>query len=120
MGRLAVILPGAMVVGILVAIAGMRWDEALGKVDLGDLKKRFVTESKIETAHNEVYQKVGEETWEAHAKPWFLREVAARASDEVGHPFPSDEEIIDWAKRHPDEVKELLRQTGARFEKVER
>lgn len=58
--------------------------------------------------HNAVYAKVGEEQWEGSVKPEFLRELTVRTAFATGTLAPGWEEIVDWARKNPEESRALL------------
>lgn len=75
---------------------------------LSELKAEAIQAADLEIFHHLVYERVGEERWEAHVKPAFARAVLLRVIEDTGNPLPGPDEIIRWLRAHQDEAKELL------------
>ena len=104
-----------------VAEASSPQAEAQAKAEerkaLDRLKREFVEAGGLEVAHNAVYEKVGEERWEAHVKPELLGQITRMVAMDTGNPFPDHTEIFEWLRAHPEEAKRVLERTGRKFEK---
>lgn len=108
---------------VLAAVALDRWDahrELLERAvaaqpeappipkPLSEFKAEAIKAAGLIEFHHTIYERVGEERWEAYVKPAFAKAVLLRVIKDTGHPIPDPEEILEWLRRHPDEAKELL------------
>ena len=62
----------------------------------------------IDQLHHKVWQKVGEDRWEAEVKPAILRDLTVGTIRETGNPFPALQDVVDWAHTHPDEARGIF------------
>lgn len=77
--------------------------------ELRRLKRAFVDAAGVFELHNEVFEGVGRERWEAEVSPAMYRSLLGRMVLDTGIVIPTDEQMIDWAKQNPDSVREVVR-----------
>lgn len=75
---------------------------------LSEFKAEAIKAADLTVFHHLIYERVGEERWEAYVKPAFAKAVLLRVIDDTGHLLPDPEEILEWLRKYPDEAKELL------------
>jgi len=100
---------GALIFAGLVALAmqrGMPYDAEAA----AEAKKDLLEEPQFMLLHNAVYAKVGENRWVGEVRPELLRALTTRTIQATGNPFPSAGQITDWAKEHPQETSDLMKQ----------
>lgn len=111
---------GAIAFGILVALANLRAapaaDQAAGR--LPELKELLLRTEGLDTAHHEVFARVGQEVWEYSVKPDFMQAVTWETIRQTGILLPNEEEVIRWVRDHPEEAQRLMREFGGRFQQA--
>lgn len=113
---------GAVGFTILVALASLRGcpveaagapadetPQATGTETPEELKSRLLDVAGLREVHHEVYAQVGEQDWEARVKPAFIRDITFATIRDNGTLLPDADEIIDWARTHPEAARDLLR-----------
>jgi hypothetical protein len=87
----------------------MGWIE---RAKLPKIKKTLLEEARLVEIHHLVYDQIGEWFWEETAKPAFIREITLRTIRDTGELFPGVQDILKWAREHPEEAQELMRRYG--------
>ena len=73
------------------------------------LKGEFAAAAGIQQFHNEIYDTVGADFWETEVKRTLYPRLLRRMATDTGIIIPSDEQIIDWAREHPDSVRDVFK-----------
>lgn len=101
------VVAGAFLFALLLAMAINR-GRTLGVEGAAQAKAELMEVRDFRMLHNGVYARVGEEQWAGEIKPAFMRELTLRTIRSTGDPFPDWPDIVDWAKDHPRETRDLL------------
>lgn len=89
------------------------WFDA-GKREIADTKRELLEVAGLSDLHHQIHARVGERVWESRVKPDFLMALTRAAGAGAGTVFPSQDQIVAWAKRHPAEARCLLEEAANR------
>lgn len=121
-----VVVAGAAMAGGATTLSIIRFRIAADEFDSPDrreqdlqnlaaIKKAAVEAGALETIHNLVYERVGEERWEGDVKPEFLSLLMRRVAFDTGNPAPTSGDILGWLRAHPDEARMLMERAESRI-----
>ena len=111
--RILGLLAAAFLFGVLAANAldsiGGQPGEISPPEELAAIKRDLLDTSGLDDLHHEIHKAVGEIAWEGRIKPGFMSDLTWAVITDTGNLFPGAPDIIRWAKRHPAEVRVMLR-----------
>lgn len=67
-------------------------------------------EAGIDTLHHELFREAGPERWYGALREDVRTLLTGRVVRDTGNPLPTDEEILQWAREHRDELQRLMRE----------
>jgi hypothetical protein len=76
-------------------------------LEIEEAKMALINSADLARIHHEVHAAIGEENWEAFAKPEFLQEIQRRTRKSTGRD-PTWQDVVAWVRSHPDEANRLL------------
>lgn len=110
---------GTLLFGGLAGMSSLRGCPVLdgpgeARAAVGDLKSELLDQADLWRVHNDVFASVGQREWEDHVKPHFLSAITWRTIADTNKMIPTEKDIVNWVRGHPQEAREILIELGRR------
>jgi len=76
--------------------------------ELEKFKRDFLEATGLLEYHHTIFERIGAEAWETRVRPTIYQRLLGRMLLDTGILIPTDPQIIEWARRHPESVRQVL------------